>query len=134
VTGGWGTRPVVAARVGLLVLLVLVPVAALFGALVDGRDGAAAAALGLTVPGTVLLVTWVAAELGARRSAQAFAALLLGSYVVKLVAVVGLLVVLDRAQVGSPTVTGLSAVAGLVVALVAEALVVARTRAPYVEP
>ena len=132
--GGWAARPVVAARAGLLALVVLVPLAALVGGLLDGRDGVQGALLGLTVPGAVLLITWGAAELGAPRSSQTFAALLLGSYLVKLVAVIGLLVVLDRAEAASPVAVGVSAIVGLVVALTVEGLVVLRTRAPYVEP
>jgi hypothetical protein len=132
--GGWAGRPVVAARAGLVALLLLAPLAALAGALVDGGDGALGAVLGLTVPGAVLLITWGAAEAGSTRSPSTFAALLMGSYLVKLVAVIGLLVVLDRAQVASPVVMGISAIVGLVAALVVEGLVVLRTRAPYVEP
>jgi hypothetical protein len=132
--GGWATRPVVAARAGLLALLLLVPLAALVGALVDGGDGALAAVLGLTVPGAVLLLTWAAAEIGSTRAPSTFAALLMGSYLVKLVVVIGLLVLLDRADLASPVVAGVSAIVGLVAALVVEGLVVLRTRAPYVEP
>lgn len=132
--GGWAARPVVAARAGLLALVLLVPVAALVGLLVDGGEGATAALLGMTVPVVVLLITWGAAEVGASRSPSTFAALLMGSYLVKLVAVIALLAVLDRAELANPVVTGVSAIVGLMVALVVEALVVLRTRAPYVEP
>jgi ABC-type Fe3+-siderophore transport system permease subunit len=93
-----------------------------------------AALLGMTVPVVVLLITWGAAEVGASRSPSTFAALLMGSYLVKLVAVIALLAVLDRAELANPVVTGVSAIVGLMAALVVEALVVLRTRAPYVEP
>lgn len=132
--GGWAARPVVAARAGLLALLVLLPLAALVGALVAGGGGARAALLGMTVPAAVLLITWGAAELGASRSPSAFAGLLMASYLVKLVAVIGLLVVIDRVESARPVLTGVVAVTGLVAALVVEGLVVLRTRAPYVEP
>jgi hypothetical protein len=133
-TSAWADRPVAAARTGLLALAAFVPLAALAGLLADGRDGAVGAMLGCLVPASVLLLTWGAAELGARRSAQAFAGLLLGSYLVKLVVVLALLAVLRDVEGANGVAAGLAAVVGLCVALVVEALVVSRTRAPYVEP
>ena len=131
---GWADRPVAAARRGLLALAAFVPLAALVGLLVDARAGALGALLGCLVPASVLLLTWGAAELGARRSAQAFAALLLGSYLVKLIVVLALLALLRGLDGPNAVAAGLAAIAGLCVALVVEALVVSRTRAPYVEP
>jgi len=131
---GWARRPAVAARAGLGALLLLVPLAALVGWLVQGRPGLVGALLGTTVPGLVLLITWAAVELGRRRSPQAFAALLLVSYLVKLVAVIGLLVLVRRVEDADRTVLGVTAVVGLLLAVAVEAVVVARTRVPYVEP
>jgi hypothetical protein len=82
----------------------------------------------------VLLLTWAAAEAGARRSAQAFAGLLLGSYLVKLVVVLALLAVLRDVDGTDRTATGVAAITGLMIALAVEAVVISRTRAPYVEP
>jgi hypothetical protein len=133
-TSAWADRPVKAARTGLFASLGLVPVAALVGVLAAGERGALGAALGCLVPAAVLLLTWGAAELGAKRSAQAFAGLLMGSYLVKLV-VVGLLLALLRDVDGADrTALGISAVVGLLLALVVEAKVITSTRAPYVEP
>ena len=131
---GWATSPARAARTGLAALGLLVPLAALIGWLVQGRPGLLGALLGATVPALVLLLTWAAVELGRRRSAQAFAALLMASYVVKLVAVGGLLVAVRTVQQADRTVLGLTAVVGLLAAVAVEAAVVTRTRAPYVEP
>jgi len=133
-TSAWADRPVAAARTGLLFSLALAPVAALVGLLVAGQRGALGAALGCLVPASVLLLTWGAAELGARRSATAFAGLLMGSYLVKLVVVGLLLAVLRDVDGASRTALGISAVVGLLLALVVEARVISSTRAPYVEP
>jgi hypothetical protein len=133
-TSAWADRPVRAARTGLLAALAFVPLAALVGGLVAGRDGALGAALGCTVPAAVLLLTWGVAELGARRSATTFAGLLLGSYLVKLVVVGVLLAVLRGVDGASRPALGLAAVGGLLLALVVEAWVITATRAPYVEP
>jgi hypothetical protein len=130
----WADRPVAAARNGLLASLAFLPVAALVGGLAAGRAGALGAALGCLVPAFVLLLTWTAAELGARRSATAFAGWLMASYLVKLVVVAVLLVVLRGVEGADRTALGLSAVAGLLLALVVEARVITSTRAPYVEP
>ena len=133
-TSAWADRPVKAARTGLLAALAFLPVAALVGLLAAGERGARGAALGCVVPAAVLLLTWGAAELGAQRSAQAFAGLLMGSYLVKLV-VVGLLLALLRDVDGvSRTALGVAAVVGLLLALLVEARVITSTRAPYVEP
>jgi len=133
-TSAWADRPVHAARTGLLASLAFAPVAALVGLLVAGRDGALGAALGCTVPAAVLLLTWGAAELGARRSATAFAGLLMASYLVKLVVVGVLLVVLREVDDADRNALGVAAVLGLLLALLVEARVITSTRAPYVEP
>jgi hypothetical protein len=130
----WADRPVAAARTGLLASLAFAPVAGLVGLLAAGQRGALGAALGCLVPASVLLLTWGAAELGARRSATAFAGLLMGSYLVKLVVVGLLLAVLRDADGADRTSLGIAAVVGLLLALVVEARVIASTRAPYVEP
>ncbi len=130
----WRIAAALAALHLLLAALAFVPVAALAGLLAAGERGAKGAALGCLVPASVLLLTWGAAELGAKRSAQAFAGLLMGSYLVKLV-VVGLLLALLRDVDGvSRTALGLAAVVGLLLALLVEARVITGTRAPYVEP
>jgi hypothetical protein len=133
-TSAWADRPVKAARTGFLVSLALVPVAALGGLLAAGQRGALGAALGCLVPAFVLLITWTAAELGARRSATAFAGALMASYLVKLVVVGVLLSVLRDVDGADRTSLGVAAVVGLLVALVVEARVITSTRAPYVEP
>ncbi len=133
-TSAWADRPVAAARTGLLASLAFAPVAGLVGLLAAGQRGALGAALGCLVPASVLLLTWGAAELGARRSATAFAGLLMGSYLVKLVVVGLLLAVLRDADGADRTSLGIAAVVGLLLALVVEARVISSTRAPYVEP
>jgi len=130
----WASRPVAAARSGLLAVLVLAPVAALVAGLLAGGSGVRGALLGVCVPGVVVLTTLVAVEAGARRSPTTFAALLLGSYLVKLVLVGLLLFLLSGIADTARTALGVTAVVGLMLALVVEARVVTATRAPYVEP
>ena len=129
----WSDRPVAAARAGIVVVLVLAPLAALVGYLVDGGSGAKAGLQGVCVPGAVLLLTALAAELGARRSAQAFAGLLLGSYLVKLVVVLAVLYLVRDVEGTARTILGVTAVTGLLAALLVEARVITSTRAPYID-
>jgi chromate transport protein ChrA len=133
-SSAWADRPVTAARSGLLALLAFVPLAALLGQLLAGRDGLVGALLGCTVPAAVLLLTWGAAELGARRSATAFAGVMLVSYLVKIVVVGLVLVTIRDLGDADQTALGLAAITGLMVALLVEARVITSTRAPYVEP
>lgn len=130
----WTSAPSKACRTGLLALLALTPVAALLGLALDGREGLVGALLGALVPALVLVVTWGAVHVGSTRSSTAFAGLLMGSYLVKLVAVGVLLAVITEVDGASTTALGLTAVVGLMLALVVEAKVVTSTRAPYVEP
>lgn len=129
----WAERPVAAARAGIVVVLLLAPLAALVGFLLGGGSGLRAGLQGACVPGVVLLLTAVAAEAGARRSAQAFAGLLLGSYLLKLVAVLVVLYLVRDVRGVDRDVLGVTAVVGLLAALVVEARVITSTRAPYVD-
>ncbi|MBC7375295.1 MAG: hypothetical protein H7323_15005 [Frankiales bacterium] len=133
-SSAWARRPVIAARSGLLALVAFVPLAALLGQLFAGRDGLVGALLGSTVPAAVLLLTWAAAELGARRSATAFAGIMLASYLVKLVVVGVVLVGIRDLGDADQSALGLAAITGLMVALLVEARIITSTRAPYVEP
>ena len=131
----WADRPVKAARTGLLVCLAFVPVAALVGLLAGraarGRRAPLSAAScrpsSCCSPGPP--PSWAP---GAPRPPSPAA--LMASYLVKLVVVAVLLVVLRDVDGADRTALGLSAVVGLLLALVVEARVITSTRAPYVEP
>lgn len=130
----WASRPTAAARGALLVCVALLPVVVGVGALFGGGNGARGAALGMLVPLLVLGVTWVTVERGRRRPPTAFALLLVISYAVKLTLVAVLLRLLREVPDVDRVVLGLTAGAGLLLAVTVEAVVISRTRAPYVEP
>ena len=130
----WAGRPTAAARGALLVSLALVPVSVVIGVLVAGADGARGAALGALVPLLVLALTWLTVEIGRRRPPTTFAFLLVASYAVKLTVVAFLLRLLREVPDVDRVVLGLTAGAGLLLAVTVEAVVISRTRAPYVEP
>ena len=130
----WAARPSVAARTGLLVCAALVPLLAGAGALFAGADGARGGLLGALVPVVVLALTWAAARIGRRLRPTPFALLLVGSYAVKLTAVAVYLRSVRDLDGVDATWLAVAAGLGLVCAVATEAVVVARTRAPYVEP
>jgi hypothetical protein len=119
---------------GLAALVVLAPVAAAAGGLVAGTAGVWGGLLGVSLPGLVLLVTLAAVWLTRNASATALAAAVFGSYLVKLVLLLVVLAALREADFYHRPVLGITALLGLVLALVVEALAVVRANAPYVEP
>lgn len=121
-------------RVGLLTLLALAPVATGLGALVAGRPGVWGALLGLALPALVLLVTLGAALATRRSRPEVLAAAVLGSYLFKLVLVIAVLAVLRGLDGYDRPVLGVTALVGLTVALVAEAVATVRAKVPYVTP
>ena len=121
-------------RVGLLTLLALAPVATGLGALVAGRAGVWGALLGLALPALVLVVTLGAALATRRSRPEVLAAAVLGSYLLKLVLVIAVLAVLRGLDGYDRPVLGVTALVGLTVALVAEAVATVRAKVPHVTP
>jgi hypothetical protein len=119
---------------GLAVLALLAPVAAIVGGLVAGRAGVWGGLLGAALPALVLGVTLVAVWLTRNASATTLAAAVFGSYLVKLVLLLIVLAALREADFYDRPVLGVTALLGLILALVVEALAVVRANAPYVEP
>jgi hypothetical protein len=120
-------------RLAVLVLVIGVPVVAGIGALVGGAPAALGAALGLLLPLLFLGVT-VAVALGTARMAPgALGAVVLGSWLVKLILLVAALALLDRSDAWSRPAFFTTFVLGVVGWLVVEGFVVVRTRVPYVD-
>jgi len=121
-------------RAGLVTLLALAPFALGLGGLLSGVAGVVGATLGLMLPALMLLVTLGAAWATRRSRPEALAAAVLGSYLLKLVLVIAILVVLrglggyDRSSLGGALLIGVA------IALVAESFAMVRARVPYVEP
>lgn len=113
---------------------VALPVATGLGWALGGDAGARGAFLGLAVPAVFLGVTAGLALLTAGMDARRMAFLLVGSWVVKVLALVAVLAALR----GDPSWSRPAFLAAFAVGvagwLTAECLVVLRTRVPYVEP
>lgn len=123
-----------AARHGVLGLVVLAVVAAAVGGLAAGTPGVWGALLGAAVCGAFVLFT-VAVVLGtADAQPTTTAAVLMGTWLLKLVAFIVALAVLRRFDFYDSTTFGIVVIVGVVVLLGLETLAVVRTRSTYVDP
>ena len=115
-------------------ILVALPVVSVIGFLIDGAAGAWGAALGLAIPAVFFTIT-VAVALGtARARTEVFGAVVLGSWLVKIVLLIAVMVALRDADFFNKTIFFVCFVIGIVGYLFTEAMIVIRTRVPYVEP
>jgi hypothetical protein len=121
-------------RVGLVALLVALPVALLAGWALDGTAGLWGALIGMGIA-TVFFALTVGVALGtARLDVTALGAAVLGSWLVKMILLIVVLVLLRDADFYSRPVLFVTLLLATVGALVLEAVVVSRTRVPYTEP
>ncbi len=120
----WGT-------VGSLIAMVL---AAGVGWLVDGSAGLWGGVLGIAIPVVFYSITVVVALVTLRVRPEVFGAAILGSWVVKIAVLIGVLAALSNADFYSRGAFFVAFVVGTVGYLVAEALIVVKTRVPFIEP
>lgn len=121
-------------RVGLVASLVALPVAVLLGYVVAGAAGAWGAAIGMGIAVGFFAIT-VGVALGtASMDATALGASVLGSWLIKMILLIVVLVLLRDADFYSRPVLFLALLVGTIGTLVIEALVVTRTQVPYTEP
>ena len=121
-------------RIGLVASLVALPVAVLIGYLVAGASGAWGAAIGMGIAVGFFAIT-VGVALGtAGMDTTALGASVLGSWLIKMVLLIVVLVLLRDADFYSRPVLFISLLVGTIGTLVLEALVVTRTQVPYTEP
>ena len=122
------------ARLGGLGGAALLIVAAVVGWLVDGAAGVVGAALGVGIPLVFFGVTVLTALLTARLSPGAMGAVVLGSWVVKMAALIGVLVLIDGWDGWSRPVFFACFAISVPAWLGLEAWVVIKTRQPYTAP
>ena len=120
-------------RTGSLVFLLAVPLAAAVGWAIDGSAGGWGAFLGMAIPFAFFTGTVIVALVTVRVSVGAFGAVVLGSWIVKLIALLVVLFFLRDADFFNRPIFFFSFLIGTVGYLVLEALVVMKTRVPYVE-
>lgn len=123
-----------AARQGAIGLVVLTVVAAVVASLLVGVSGLWAALLGAAVGGAFVLFT-VAVVLGTASSPPTtVAAVLMGTWLLKLVGLIVVLAVLRRFDFYDAPTFGIVVIVAAVGLLAVETRAVIRTRATYVDP
>jgi hypothetical protein len=120
----WGTA-------GSVVALV---VAGAIGFLVAGSSGLWGAVLGIAIPVAFYSITVIVAVVTVRVRPEVFGAAILGSWVVKIAVLIAVLALLRDAEFYSRGAFFVAFVVGTVGYLIAEAVIVVRTRVPYLEP
>lgn len=121
-------------RWGTLGSLVALVVAAAIGYLVAGSEGLWGAVLGIAIPVAFYSITVIVAVITVRVRPEVFGAAILGSWVVKIAVLIGVLAALSNADFYSRGAFFIAFVVGTVGYLIAEAIIVVRTRVPYLEP
>lgn len=121
-------------RLGLLGFAVAAPVVALVGWLVDGLAGVLGALLGLAVPAAFFGVTALVDRLTRHLPPSTTGAVVLVSWLAKLLVLVGVLVLVDRSSAWSRPVFGVVFLLATAAWLGLEAWLVLRARQPYVVP
>lgn len=123
-----------AVRLGVLALAVLAVVSAIVWALADGMSGLWGALMGAGIGGAFVLTTAIVVVATAHSAPQTTAAVLLGTWLLKLVVAMGVVAALDRFDFYSRPAFAVTIIAALVVVLAGETWAILKSRAPYVEP
>ena len=122
-----------AVRYGVLGLLVLTVVGAVVATLVAGLPGLWGALIGAAVGGGFILFTALGVLLTAKLPATTAGAVLLGTWLLKLILAIAVMVILKPLDFYSKGALVLMIVFALVIVLGAETYGVVSSRAPYVE-
>lgn len=121
-------------RFGLLGLLVLTVCGAIVASLLAGTAGLWGALLGAAVGGGFILCTALAVLLTAKLPAVTAGAVLLGSWLLKMILAIVVLAILDPLDFYNKQSMVIVIVLSLVIVLGAETYGVLQTRVPYVTP
>ena len=123
-----------AVALGAAALVVLMLLSAGLWWVVDGPPGLWGALLGAATGGVFVLLTAVVVIATAGTSPQVTGAVLLGTWLLKLVVAIAVVAALKPLAFYSKRAFALTIVVAMVVVLASETAAVIRTRAPYVEP
>lgn len=124
----------VAVRLGGLALVALAVISAVVWSLVDGTPGLWGALMGAALGGAFVLITAIVVIATAGAAPQTTAAVLLGTWLLKLIVAIVVVAVIDRFDFYSRPAFAVTIIAALVVVLAAETWGILKTRTPYVEP
>ena len=122
-----------AVALGAAALTVLLVLSAILWWAVDGMPGLWGALLGAAVGGMFVLVTAVVVIATAKTSPQVTGAVLLGTWLLKLIVAIGIVAVLKPLDFYSKPAFAVTIVVAMVVVLASETVAVLRNKAPYVD-
>ena len=117
-----------------LAFAVAVPLSVLIGWLIDGSAGAWGALLGLLMPLVFFGITAVVALVTARAKPQVLGIAVLTTWLLKIVLLIAFLAAIDGRDFYNAAVLFAFLLGGTGVYLIAEAMIVTRTRVPYLDP
>lgn len=123
-----------AVKWGVMGLIVLAVVGALLGGLFAGKEGVYGALIGAAVGGGFILFTALGVLLTAKLPALTAGAVLLGTWLLKMILAMVVLFVLSDMDFYNKTALVLVIIMSLVVVLGAETYGVLGTKTPYVDP
>jgi len=122
-----------AVALGAAALAVLMVLSALGWYLVDGTPGLWGALVGAAIGGVFVLLTGVVVLATAHTSPQVTGAVLLGTWLLKLVVAIAVVAAIKPLDFYSKRALALTIVLAMVVVLASETVAILRTRAPYVD-
>ncbi|MDV8000554.1 hypothetical protein [Rhodococcus sp. IEGM 1408] len=123
-----------ALALGAVALVVLMMLSAGLWAALDGTPGLWGALLGAAIGGVFVLLTAVVVVATARTSPTVTGAVLLGTWLLKLIVAIGLVAALKPLDFYSKRAFALTIVVAMVVVLATETVAIIRHPAPSVEP
>lgn len=123
-----------ALALGTVALVVLMMLSAGLWTALDGTPGLWGALLGAAIGGVFVLLTAVVVVATARTSPTVTGAILLGTWLLKLIVAIGLVAALKPLDFYSKRAFALTIVVAMVVVLVTETVAIIRHPAPSVEP
>ncbi|WP_287484752.1 hypothetical protein [Rhodococcus sp. (in: high G+C Gram-positive bacteria)] len=123
-----------AVKWGVMGLIALAVVGALLGGLFAGKEGVYGALIGAAVGGGFILFTALGVRLTAKLPALTAGAVLLGTWLLKMILAMVVLFVLSDMDFYNKTALVLVIIMSLVVVLGAETYGVLGTKTPYVDP
>lgn len=123
-----------AVRLGVLSLVVLTVISSAAWTAVDGTPGLWGALIGAAVGGAFVLTTAIVVVATAHSAPQTTAAVVLGTWLLKLLAAMGIVAALSQFDFYSRPAFAVTVVVALIVVLAGETWAILKTKAPYVEP
>lgn len=121
-------------KYGTILTLVIAGAGALIGGFVAGWPGVWGALLGAGMAGVFFALTALSVYISAEMSATAMAGLILGAFLVKMIALIAVTALLRGSELFDPVVLFVTLAVAAIASVVVDAVVIQRSRIPNVDP